>query len=106
MWIRPAAKLLKNLALIICPIFSSRGNSKGAEVIAPHENSAPSIGELWPDKDKLDDSPHEGTSVVRAHNSLIHGKRSAVPIENTNKCSRCEGNMDSSTDIARMSDFR
>jgi hypothetical protein len=87
-------------------IFSFGGNSEGAEVIAPHENSSPSIGELWPDIDKLDDPPHEDTTIVHAHNTSIHGKRSAAPIENTNKCSRRERNMDSSTDIAGTFDFR
>jgi hypothetical protein len=106
MWIRPAVKLLKNLALIICPFFSSGGNPEGAEVIARYENCSPSIRELWPNIDKLDDPLHEDTSIVCARNSSIHGKRSAAPIENTNKRSRHEGNMDSSTDIAGTSDFR
>jgi hypothetical protein len=45
MWTCPVAKLLKNLALIICPFFSSGANSEGVEVIAATcEDSRPSIG--------------------------------------------------------------
>jgi hypothetical protein len=88
-------------------IFSSRGNSEGAEVIvAIRENSSPSIGELWPDIDKLDDSSREDTSIVGALNASIHGKRLTSPIENTNKHSRREGNRDSLTDVAGTSDIK
>jgi hypothetical protein len=87
-------------------IFSSRGNPEGDKVIAPRENYSPSIRELWPDIDKLDDLSREDTFVVRARNSSIHRKRSAASIENTNKRSRREGNMDSSTDVVGTSDFR
>jgi hypothetical protein len=45
MWTRPVTKLLKNLALIISPFFSSGANSEGVEVIAATcEDSRPSIG--------------------------------------------------------------
>jgi hypothetical protein len=101
------AKLLKNLNLIIYPFFSSRANSEGADVVAAtREVSSPSIGELWPDIDKSDDPPHEDTSVVHARNALIRGKRPAASIENTSKHSRCGGDKDSLTDIARMSNSR
>jgi hypothetical protein len=57
--------------------FSSWANSKGAKVIeAICEDSSPSIMELWPDIDKLDDPPREGTFVVHACNAL------ATSIEN------------------------
>jgi hypothetical protein len=88
-------------------IVSSRVDSEGAEVVtATREDSSPSVGELWPNIDKLDNSSHEDTSIVHACIALIRGKRSVVPIENTNKHSRCEGNRDSLTDIAAMSNFR
>jgi hypothetical protein len=41
-------------------IFSSRANSKGAKVVvATCEDSRPSIGELWPHTDKLDEISRE-----------------------------------------------
>jgi hypothetical protein len=48
MWIRPASKLLKNLALIICPFFSFGGNLEGAEVIAPMKIVAQASGSYGP----------------------------------------------------------
>jgi hypothetical protein len=67
-------------------------NSEGAEVVAAtREDSSPSIMELWPDIDKLDDPPREDTFVAHAHNALIRGKRSAASIENASKRSRHEG---------------
>jgi hypothetical protein len=51
-------KLLKNLALMICPFFSSGANSQGAKIIVRTcGDSSSSIGELWPDRDKLDEIP-------------------------------------------------
>jgi hypothetical protein len=71
--------------------------------VATHEDSRPSIGELWLDINKLDDPPCEDTSVVHARNALIHRKRSAASIGNISKCSRCDGNKDSLADVAGMS---
>jgi hypothetical protein len=89
------------------PISSSRANSEAAEVVAAtREDSSPSIGELWPDIDKLDDSSCEDTSVVRARDASIHGKRLAASNGNTSKCSRREGNKDSLTNVAGMSSIR
>jgi hypothetical protein len=86
MWSRPAAKLLKNLALIICPFFSSGANFEGAEVVAANrEDSSRSIRELWPDIDKLDDLSREDISVVRARDASIRGKGSAASIGNTRR---------------------
>jgi hypothetical protein len=102
----PSGEAVENSNSYNLSIFSSRGNSEGAEVIAPHKNSGPSIRELWPDIDKLDHPPHEDTSVVRAHNFSIHEKRSTALIEDTNKRCRREGNMDSATNVVGTSDFR
>jgi hypothetical protein len=56
-------------------IFSYRADSEGAEVVmATHEDSSPSVRELWPDIDKLDTPSCEGTSVVHARNALTRGK--------------------------------
>jgi hypothetical protein len=73
--------------------------------MATREDSSLSIRELWPDIDKLDDLPCEGTSVVHACNASIRGKRSVALIGNTSKCSRHEGNKDSLTDIAGTSNI-
>jgi hypothetical protein len=88
-------------------IFSSRANSEGAEVVtATREDSSPSIGELWPNIDKLDDPLCKGTSVVHARNALICGKRLAASIGNTSKHSRRKGNKDSLTHITGTSNMR
>jgi hypothetical protein len=88
-------------------IFSSVSNSEGAEVVAAtREDSSPSIMELWPDIDKLDDPPCEDTFVAHAHNALIRGKRSAASIENASKRSRHEGGEDSLTDVVGTSNVR
>jgi hypothetical protein len=88
-------------------MFSSGTDSKGAEVVtAMHEDSSPSVEELWPDIDELDNPSCGDTSVVHARDTAIHGERSDAPIEDANKCSRCEGKQDSLSDIAGTSDFR
>jgi hypothetical protein len=88
-------------------IFSSGANSEGAEVVAAtREESSPSIGELRPDIDNLDDPPCEDTSVVRVRDASIRGKRSAVSIKNTSKRSRWEGNKGSLTDVVGTSSIR
>jgi hypothetical protein len=67
-------------------IFSSGANSEGAKVVAAtHEDSSPSIGELCPDIDELDDPPCKDTSVVHARNASICRKRSSTSIGNTSK---------------------
>jgi hypothetical protein len=106
MWTRATVKLLINLALISCPFFSG-ADSKGAEVVtATREGSSPSVGELWLGIEKLDNPSREDTSIVCVCNALIHGKRSAALIKDTNKHSRRDGNRGSLTDVAGTSDFR
>jgi hypothetical protein len=87
---RPAAKLPKNLAPVICPFFSFGANSEGAEVVvATCEDSSLSNGVLWPDIDKLDKMPCKDTSVVHACDA---GKQT-----------RHEGKKDLLTNVAGMS---
>jgi hypothetical protein len=74
--------------------------------MAMREDSSPSVRELWPNIDALDNPSREDISVLCVHNASIRGKRSAVPIGNTNKCSRREGNRDSLIDAAGTYDFR
>jgi hypothetical protein len=57
---------------------------------------------LWPDIDKLDKIPHEGTSVIHARDASVHGRRS---VENVSRRSRCEGKKDSN-DISGTSNMR
>jgi hypothetical protein len=44
-------------------------------VTAMCDDSSPSVVELWPDIDKLDNPSCGDTSVVRTHDTTIHGKR-------------------------------
>jgi hypothetical protein len=85
----PSGEVAEKSSSYNLPNFSSGANSEGAEVVAAtREDSSPSIGELWPNIDKLDDPPREDTSVVHACNASIRGKRLAASIGNTSKCSR------------------
>jgi hypothetical protein len=61
---------------------------------------------LWPNIDKLDNPSREDTSVVRARDSAIRGKRFDASIEDVDKRSRREGKHDSLPDIVGTSDFR
>jgi hypothetical protein len=88
-------------------IFSFGANSEGVEVVAATcEDSSPSIGELWPDIDKLDKMSCEDTFVVHVRDASVCGKWLAASIENAGKWSRREGKEDSLTDIAGMSSIR
>jgi hypothetical protein len=103
----PSGKAVEKSSSYNLSIFSSGADSEVVVIVmATREDSSPSIGELWPDVDKLDNSSREDTSIVRARNALIHGKRSAAAIENTGKCSRREGNRGSLPDAGGTSDFR
>jgi hypothetical protein len=56
-------KLLKFLVLVICLFFSSKADLQCTEGGGgmPKGSSSMSIGELWPDIDKLDEICHRGT---------------------------------------------
>jgi hypothetical protein len=85
MWTHPVAKLLKNLALMICPFFFW-ANSQGAEIIAGEcGDSSPSIGELWTDIDKLDEIPREDTTVMHVCDASVHRRRSTASVENASR---------------------
>jgi hypothetical protein len=103
----PSDEAAKNSSSYNLSIFSSGTNSEGAMVtVATREDSSPSVGELWPDIDELDNPLCKDTSVAHARNALIHREVSTTPVENTNEHSRVEGNRDSLTDVAGTSDFR
>jgi hypothetical protein len=91
-WTRLVAKLLKNLVLLIYPFFSSGADSHGAEiVVVVSGGSSPSIGELGPDIDKLDEIWREGTSIVHTCDVSIHGRTSTASAKKAGRRSSCEG---------------
>jgi hypothetical protein len=103
----PSSEAIEKSSSYILSIFSSRADSRGAEVVmAVHEDSSPSVMKLLPDIDKLDNPSCGDTSVMRARDTMIHGKRSDAHIEGTDKRSRREGKHDSLSDAAGTSDFR
>jgi hypothetical protein len=102
-----SSEVIKKSSSYNLSIFSSGADFEGAEVVtATREDSRPSIKELWPNIDKLDNLSREDTSVVHARNYAIRGKRSDASIEDTDKRSRREGKRDSLPDITGTSDFR
>jgi hypothetical protein len=60
-------------------IFSSRAGSQSDEgaVAAPDKSSSDSIGEFWPDINKLDEINCAGTSVIGLSGGALHEWRSA-----------------------------
>jgi hypothetical protein len=60
-------------------IFSFGADSQGAGIIVvAFKGYRPSIGELWPDIDKLDEIRREGTSIVHTRDVSVRGMRSTV----------------------------
>jgi hypothetical protein len=83
-------------------IFSSGANSQGAKIIAVTPgDSSPSIGELWLDKDKLDEISREDTSVMPARNILVCGRRLTVSAEKASRRSRRKGKKALLKDVPR-----
>jgi hypothetical protein len=73
-------------------IFPSIADCQGAEIVTVASKvSSLSIGELWPDIDKLDEIRHEGTSVVHARDVLVCGRRLTASAEKAGRHSRREG---------------
>jgi hypothetical protein len=88
-------------------IFSFGADSMGAEVVmAMCDDSSPSVVELWPDIDKLDNPSCGDTFIVRMRDTTIRGRRSNVLVEDTDRCCGHEGKCDSLSDVAGTSDFR
>jgi hypothetical protein len=70
-------------------IFSPGADSPHAEGVgATPVGSSPSIGELWPDIDKLDEINREHTSTVHIHEVALHDSESLVLNKKTNKQAR------------------
>jgi hypothetical protein len=73
-------------------IFCSGANSTGAKIFeAASGGSCLSIGELWPNIDKLYEIQHGDNSVMHAYDILVRGKKSTTSVEKAHKCSRHEG---------------
>jgi hypothetical protein len=88
-------------------IFSFGADSRGAEVVMVMcVDSSPSIVELWPDINKLDNQSCGDTSVVRTRDAMICGKRSDALVADADRRSGCEGKWDPLSDVAGTSDFR
>jgi hypothetical protein len=67
-------------------VFSSGAGSPHAEGVGAFPvGSSPSIGELWPDIDKLDKINREDTSVVHIHEVGLHESESLALTKKTNK---------------------
>jgi hypothetical protein len=67
-------------------IFSSGADPDCAQIVEVASGGlSPSIGELWPDIDKLHEMHREDTSVVCTHDVSLHGTKS---IASTNKDDR------------------
>jgi hypothetical protein len=78
----PSGKVAKKPNSYDMSIFSFGANSRGAEFVATASGgSSPSIGELWPDIDKLDEIQSEDTSVVHARDISVRDRRSTASIE-------------------------
>jgi hypothetical protein len=59
--------------------------------VAASGGSSPSIRELWPDIDKLDEMRHECTSIVHTHDVWVRGRRSTMSTKKAGRRSRREG---------------
>jgi hypothetical protein len=103
----PSGEAVENFSSYNLSIFSSGADSRGAEVVtAMCEDSSSSVVELWLDIDKLGNPSCGDTSIARARDAAIHGKRSDTSVEDADKRSRREGKHDSLSDVAGMSNFR
>jgi hypothetical protein len=103
----PSGKAVEKSSFYNLSIFSSRDDSRGAEVVtAICDDSSPNIVELWPDIGKLDNPSCGDTSVVRMRDATIHGKRSDALVEDADRCFGHEGKHDSLSDVAGTYDIR
>jgi hypothetical protein len=88
----PSGEVAEKSSSYDLSIFSSGADSQGAEIVAiACEGSSPSIGELWPDIDKLDEIRHEDTSVVHTRDASVRGTRSTASAKKAGRRSRREG---------------
>jgi hypothetical protein len=73
-------------------------------------DSSPSIGELWPNIDKLDEIRREDTSVVHTRDVSVRGRRTTVladkPHVKVGRRSRHEGNKALLEDVPKTSNVK
>jgi hypothetical protein len=71
----PNGEVAKKSSSYDLSIFSSRADPEGVEIVAVvFGGSSPSIRELWPDIDKLDEIRCEDTPVVHTRDVSVHGR--------------------------------
>jgi hypothetical protein len=88
----PSGKVPEKSSSYDMSVFSSGADPKCAEVAkVASEVSSPSIGELWPDIDKLDEIQREDAFVVHTHVVLVHGRNVIASAEKADWCSRRSG---------------
>jgi hypothetical protein len=103
----PSGEVAEKSSSYDLSIFSSRANPEGAEIVAVMSGgSSPSIGELWPDIDKLDEIRHKDTSVVHTRDVLVHGRKSIASTEKAGRRSRRKGNKALLKDAPRTSNIK
>jgi hypothetical protein len=107
----PSGEVAKKSSSYDLSIFSSRADSQGAEVIVvASEDSSPSIVELWPNIDELDEIRCEDTSAVHTYDVSVRGRRSTVSARNpcvkAGRRSRCKGGKALLMDVVGSSNIK
>jgi hypothetical protein len=89
----PSGKVVEVSSSCDLSIFSSRADPQRVEgvEVTPEGSSSMSIGELWPDIDKLDEIHHGGVSAVNIPEVVLREKKSRESVEKTNKHARRRG---------------
>jgi hypothetical protein len=89
----PSGEVAEKSSSYDLSIFSSGADPEGAEIVAVMSGgSSPSIGELWPNINKLDEIRHEDTSVVHTCDVSVRGRKLIALAEKAGRRSRRKGN--------------
>jgi hypothetical protein len=82
----PSVEVIKISSSCDLSIFSSRANSQPDEGTGamPERSLSASIGELWPDIDKLDEINRAGASIRSLPGGVLHDRRSMSSVIGTN----------------------
>jgi hypothetical protein len=103
----PSGEVAEKSSSYDMSIFSSRVNPECVEIVAvASRGPSPSIGELWPDIDKLYKIRREDTSVVHTRDVLVHGRKLIASVEKAGRRSRCKGNKALLKDVPGLSNIR
>jgi hypothetical protein len=88
----PSGEVAEMFSSYDLSIFSSGAGPGCAEIVeVASGGSSLSIGELWPDIDKLDKIRREDTSVVHTHDAALRGRKSIASAEKADRHSRYSG---------------